>query len=323
MTPLLTVRGLKVHFAAGNRWLGQRDVVRAVDGVDLEVGRGEVFGLVGESGSGKTTLGRAVLRLIEPTEGSVEFDGHAVDAMGRRELQGLRRRMQIVFQDPYTALSPRMQIRQIVAEPLRLHGMVESGREEDRVAELLGRVGLEPYMMDRYPHEMSGGQRQRIAIARALALKPDFIVADEPVSALDVSVRAQILAILLGLRDELGISLLFISHDLGVVDRVADRVAVMYRGRIVERGTATDIMSNPLHPYTRALLSAVPVPDPDVQRPRIRLRGEPVSAMEASVGCPFASRCPEVLDSCRRQEPALEEKRPDHRAACIRVDRER
>ena len=320
--PILSVRDLEVHFPIGNRWIGGRDVVRAVDGVDLDVRRGEIFGLVGESGSGKTTLGRAIVRLVEPTAGSIVFDGRAIDALPPGELRALRRRMQIVFQDPYTALSPRMQIRQIVAEPLRLHRLVEAEAEEERIAELLGRVGLEPYMMDRYPHEMSGGQRQRIALARALALGPDFLVADEPVSALDVSVRAQVLAILMRLREAMGISILFISHDLGVVDRVADRVAVMYRGRIVESASAPQVMESALHPYTRALLSAVPVADPEVRRERVVLRGDGASARVERVGCPFASRCPEAVERCRAETPALEEKRPGHRVACLRVAQE-
>lgn len=315
---LLRVRDLEVHFPFGNRWLGRRRVVRAVDGVDLDVARGEVVGLVGESGSGKTTLGRAVLRLVEPTAGSVVFDGQPIGELERAGLRTLRRRMQVVFQDPYTALSPRMQIRQIVAEPLRLHSLVERGAEETRVAELLDQVGLEPYMMDRYPHEMSGGQRQRIAIARALAVEPEFIVADEPVSALDVSVRAQILSILLDLKERHGIALLFISHDLGVVDRVADRIAVMYRGKIVEIASAERIMEAPSHPYTRALVSAVPVADPEARRERIRLRGEPASATEELTGCPFAPRCPEAVEECGRVIPPLEETRPGHRVACIR-----
>jgi oligopeptide/dipeptide ABC transporter ATP-binding protein len=302
--------------------MGRRDVVRAVDGVSLEVGRGEILGLVGESGSGKTTLGRAVLRLIEPTGGTVRFDGRPMEGLARTELRQLRRRMQIVFQDPYTALSPRMQIRQIVAEPLRFHGLVERPDEEERVAELLGRVGLESYMMDRYPHEMSGGQRQRIAIARALALEPDFLVADEPVSALDVSVRAQVLSIMLRLRDELGISILFISHDLGVVRRVADRVAVMYGERIMETGDTRRVMSAPQHPYTRALLSAVPSHVPGARRERIVLREATPDDRVDTTGCPFAIRCPQADAACRATVPALEALGPGHRVACLQIPEE-
>lgn len=312
--PLLSVEGLAVHFPFGNRWVGRRGVVRAVDGVDLEVRRGEILGLVGESGSGKTTLGRAILRLVEPTSGSVRFAGADVRAAAGRELRALRRRMQIVFQDPYTALSPRMQIRRIVAEPMLLHRLVNPADVGARVIKLLGRVGLEPYMADRYPHEMSGGQRQRIAIARALSLGPELLIADEPVSALDVSVRAQVLRILLDLRAREGISILLISHDLAVVERVADRVAVMYRGRIVEEGPAAALMRAPLHPYTQALLSAVPEPDPDRPPRRIRLRED--DGLDIGDGCPFAGRCPEVTERCRLDMPPLDEKARGHRAAC-------
>jgi ABC-type oligopeptide transport system ATPase subunit len=254
--PLLDVRGLRTWYPIGGRWWGRRAWVRAVDDVSLSVRRGEVLGLVGESGSGKTTLGRSVLRLVEPTGGHVRFDGVDLLSLGRRELRALRRRMQIVFQDPYRSLSPRMQIRQILAEPLRLHRIVPEERVEDRVVELLGKVGLEPYFAWRYPHEMSGGQRQRIAIARALALEPEFLVADEPVSALDVSVQAQILGLLLELQRRAGIAMLLITHDLAVVERVADRVAVMYQGKIVETGNTDRVVAHPEHPYTQRLLAA-------------------------------------------------------------------
>jgi ABC-type glutathione transport system ATPase component len=262
--PLVVARELTVRFPLGGRWFGPRSWIHAVEGVDLEVRRGEVLAVVGESGSGKTTLGRALLRLVEPTAGVVRFDGLDLPTLGPRELHALRRRMQIVFQDPYRSLSPRMQIRSIIAEPLLLHRLASREEVEGRVAELLGRVGLEPYFMWRYPHEMSGGQRQRIAIARALASGPDFLVADEPVSALDVSVRSQILKLLLALQRTEGIAMLFITHDLAVVERVADRAAVMYRGRIVETGETEDVLARPQHPYTRRLLEAVP-------GPRIRL----------------------------------------------------
>ncbi len=253
---LLQVGDLKTYFPFGGRWFGRRQWVKAVDGVDLEVGRGEIVGLVGESGSGKTTLGRSILRLVEPTAGSVRFDQHDLLALDRRAMRGIRRRMQIVFQDPYRSLSPRMQIRSIIAEPLRLHRIVPEEAIEDRVIDLLGQVRLEPYFMWRYPHEMSGGQRQRIAIARALALEPDFLVADEPVSALDVSVQAQILGILLELQRRAGIAMLLITHDLAVVERIADRVAVMYGGKIVEHGETARVLTQPVHPYTQRLLRA-------------------------------------------------------------------
>ena len=257
--PLLEVTALRTSFPLGGRWLGARAWVHAVDGVDLSVARGEILGVVGESGSGKTTLGRSILRLVQPNSGSVRFGGTEVLTLGRREMRALRRRMQIVFQDPYSSLSPRMQIRDILSEPLRLHGMVEKRDIDTKVAGLLEMVGLEPYFMRRYPHEMSGGQRQRIAIARAFALEPEFIVCDEPVSALDVSVQAQVLNLLQSLQRERGVSLLFISHDLAVVERVADRIAVMYKGRIVEEGDAARLIAKPEHAYTRTLLAAVPV----------------------------------------------------------------
>ena len=313
---LLEVRDLETHFRFGGRWVGTSRRVRAVDGVNLEVRRGEVLGLVGESGSGKTTLGRSVLRLVEPTAGSVRFDGIDVLGLSGREMRRLRKRMQVVFQDPYTSLSPRMQIGQIIAEPLRLHRIVPESDVDDRVTELLGKVGLEPYFRSRYPHEMSGGQRQRIAIARALALEPDFIVADEPVSALDVSVQARILNILLELQRSEGISLLMISHDLAVIERVANRIAVMYRGKIVEVGDAGPVIDTPIHPYTQALISAVPTGRPGKRKPRVRLPAETTLLGEAVKGCPFAPRCPEVQGICRQIMPKLERKYGGHDAAC-------
>ena len=306
--PLLQVRGLQTHFPYGNRWLGARGVVKALDGVDLVLGRGEVLGLVGESGSGKTTLGRSVLRLIEPTAGSVVFDGIDVLAQRGADMRRLRRRMQIVFQNPYGSLSPRMQVQQILAEPLRLHRIVDDTEIETRVLELLESVRLEPYFRFRYPHEMSGGQRQRIAIARALALEPEFIVADEPVSALDVSVQAGILAILLELQRTTGIALLFISHDLAVVERLADRIAVMYRGQVVEEGTSDQIIDKPQHPYTQALLAAA-------KRQRVAQRSTADSRQQSAGGCVFAPRCPEAQDICHQAAPALEFKQ-GRKVAC-------
>jgi oligopeptide/dipeptide ABC transporter ATP-binding protein len=316
-TPLVTVHGLKTWFPYGSRWTSERGWIRAVDGVDLALNRGEILGLVGESGSGKTTLGRSILRLVEPLEGSVRLSDIEILELPPRELRSLRRRMQIIFQDPYASLNPRMQIRTILAEPLRLYRLVDKDELESAVAKLLEAVGLEPYFMWRYPHEMSGGQRQRVAIARALAVQPDMLVADEPVSALDVSVQAQVLKVLLELQASRGISMLFISHDLSVVERVADRTAVMYLGRIVEEAPTTDLIGEPLHPYTQALLSAVPDPRPAHRQERIRLSGELPSPTQQMIGCPFASRCPEARGLCRKEPPPpLEAKRESHLAAC-------
>jgi oligopeptide/dipeptide ABC transporter ATP-binding protein len=313
---LLSVSDLKTYFPVGGRWIGERGWIRAVDGVDLTIGRGEALALVGESGSGKSTLGRSILNLAPPTSGTIRFDGIDVLAVRGKELRHLRRRMQIIFQDPYTALSPRMQIESIVAEPLRLHRLVNSHATEETVVQLLDEVDLEPYFMYRYPHEMSGGQRQRIAIARALSLQPDLLIADEPVSALDVSVQAQILCILVELQKKRDIAMLFISHDLSVVEQIADRTAVMYLGKIVEEAATSRLLGAPQHPYTQALISAVPEPDPDSRRERIRLTGELPSPTERIQGCSFASRCPEVQDICRTDAPPLESKRDECRVAC-------
>ena len=267
---LLSVSGLRTYFSLGSRWFGKRQWIKAVDGVDIKIDRGEVLGLVGESGSGKTTLGKSILRLVVPSGGKIEFDGVDLLGLSPRAFRSLRRRMQIIFQDPYASLNPRMQIKQIIGEPLRYHRIVPKDQIEERVVLLLAKVGMESYYMHRYPHEFSGGQRQRIAIARALASEPDFIVADEPVSALDVSVQAQILNILLDLQRKEGISLLFISHDLAVVERIADRIAVMYQGKIVEEGRTDRLINTPQHPYTKSLLAAVPVADPAGKRKRSR-----------------------------------------------------
>jgi oligopeptide transport system ATP-binding protein len=318
---LLRVSGLVKRFPAGRRLLGRPDAwVRAVDGVSLAVARGETLGVVGESGSGKTTLGRCILRLIEPDEGSLLFVGVDLRALNGRQLRAIRREIQIIFQDPYGSLNPRMKVGAIVAEPLIIHQLARRADRPRRVAELLEMVGLDAGSARRYPHEFSGGQRQRIGIARALAVSPRLIVADEPVSSLDVSVQAQILNLLAELQERLGLTYLFIAHDLAVVRHISDRVAVMYRGRIVESGRAEDIYTHPLHPYTRALLASVPVADPARRGTRALLSGEPPSPVGALEGCSFASRCPLVEERCRREDPALRPHGEGRQVACHLVE---
>ncbi len=312
---LVRVRGLFKHFPVE----GGDDVVRAVDGVTFDIYRGETLGLVGESGCGKSTVGRCLLRLIEPTRGEVKFEGRDVLATSGEELRRLRREMQIIFQDPYASLNPRMRVRDIVSEPLVIHGIGDKGERRERVAELLKKVGLDPDYMNRYPHEFSGGQRQRIGIARALALNPKLVVADEPVSALDVSVQAQVVNLLEDLQGEFELTYLFISHGLAVVEHISDRVAVMYLGRIVEVASAEELYANPLHPYTRALLSAIPVPDPTRKRDRIVLKGDVPTPINPPSGCRFHTRCPEAVPDCARIDPDLREISPGHTVACIRV----
>ncbi len=301
---ILTVRGLKTYFPVrGGIFSRDRQYVRAVDGVDLTIRRGRTLGLVGESGSGKTTVGRTLLRLLPATEGQVTFDGHDLFSLGGRELRRLRRRMQIIFQDPVGSLNPRMTVRNIVAEPLTVHNIVPRRQRTSRVGELLERVGLSASYASRYPHEFSGGQRQRIGIARALASGPDFIVCDEPVSALDVSIQAQILNLLKDLQDDLGLSYLFIAHNLAVVEHFADDVAVMYLGRIVELAPRDALYANPIHPYTRALLSAVPEPDPEAHKTRIQLVGEMPSPISPPTGCAFHPRCPLTRELAGQMPP--------------------
>jgi oligopeptide/dipeptide ABC transporter ATP-binding protein len=318
--PLLAVRDLKVHFPV-RRGLLQRQVgvARAVDGVSFEIPKGSTLGLVGESGSGKSTTARAILRLVPATSGSVALAGREIFSLNSRELRAARRQMQMIFQDPYASLSPRRTVLDIVAEPLFTHDRVKSRAEaQAEVARLLGTVGLEQTYLRRYPHELSGGQRQRVGIARAIALQPHLIVADEPVSALDVSIQAQILNLLVALQGELGLTYLFIAHDLAVVRRLSTEVAVMYLGRIVERAKTDDLFREPLHPYTQALLSAIPVPDPAKERARRRivLTGEVPSPENPPAGCPFHTRCPYVMDRCRTDVPPLAERAPGHLAAC-------
>jgi oligopeptide/dipeptide ABC transporter ATP-binding protein len=318
--PLLQVDNLVRHFVAGRSFTGRAiATVKAVDGVSFTVNAGETLALVGESGCGKSTLGRLVLRLIEPTAGRVRFEGQDIFALGATELRHFRRHAQLVFQDPYASLNPRMTIGQILGEVLMLHDIVPRARRGERVGELLRLVGLEPRFARRYPHEFSGGQRQRIAIARALAAEPKLIVCDEPVSALDASIRSQVLNLLRDLQRRLGLTYIFISHDLAVVKHIADRVAVMNLGEIVEIAAAGDLFAAPRHPYTRALLSAIPVPNPRIKRDRLILQGDMPSALDPPSGCRFHTRCPFVVDRCRIEPPKLIADASGHAAACHRV----
>ena len=319
--PLLQVRGLRMHFPVTEGVMTRRHVgdVKAVDGVDLTIGRGETMGLVGESGCGKTTMGRCILRLEKPTSGEIIYDGQDIAGLDRKALVALRRRIQVIFQDPYSSLNPRMKVGQIIAEPMKVHGVEpETKRRNERVRELLILCGLNARFADRYPHEMSGGQRQRVGIARALALNPEFIVCDEAVSALDVSIQAQIINLLEDLRDKFNLTYLFIAHDLSVVRHLCQRVAVMYLGRVVELAECDELFDNPLHPYTRALLSAVPVPDPSVEASRSfqPVAGEVPSPINPPPGCVFHPRCPIAIAECRQARPELRELRPGHWVAC-------
>ncbi|MBI4607463.1 MAG: ABC transporter ATP-binding protein [Candidatus Rokubacteria bacterium] len=321
---ILEVRDLVKHFPVGGGGLFGRRVglVRAVDGVSFAIRKGETLGLVGESGCGKTTTGRCILQLDRPTAGQVLFEGRNLTGMSDPELRPVRRRIQVIFQDPYSSLNPRMTVGQIVGEPMMVHGIVpERRRRAERVAELLSVVGLLPAHAHRYPHELSGGQRQRVGIARALAMEPSFVVCDEPVSALDVSIQAQIINLLEELQERFGLTYLFVAHDLSVVRHISDRVAVMYLGKIMEIADRQALYEDPLHPYTKALLSAVPIPDPEVEarREHIVLGGEVPSPLNPPSGCVFHPRCPMAIDDCRRVVPELREVKPGHWAACIRV----
>ncbi|WP_191577679.1 ABC transporter ATP-binding protein [Achromobacter insolitus] len=315
--PLVRIDDLKVHFPTSQS--RNAPVVRAVDGVSFDVPRNTIVGLVGESGSGKTTTGRALLRLFAPTAGRIVFDGQDITTLNEKQMLPWRRRMQIVFQDPYASLNPRMTVAEILGEALDTHKLAQNRRAE-RIGELLERVGLNADHSRRYPHEFSGGQRQRIGIARALAVEPDFIVADEPVSALDVSVQAQVLNLLQDLQRDLGLTMLFVAHDLAVVDYLCDDVVVMYLGRVMERGPTSEVYARPRHPYTRALLSAAPVPDPRAPRSRILLKGDIPSPVNPPSGCVFRTRCPHAIDACAAAVPPAVSVSADHYVSCIRLD---
>ena len=321
---ILEVRNLVKHFLVGGAGIFSRHagLVRAVEGVSFSIRRGETLGLVGESGCGKTTTGRCILQLERPTSGQVIFEGQELTGITDAEMRLLRRRMQVIFQDPYSSLNPRMTVGQIIEEPLKVHGIApDREARRNRVAELLSVVGLLPAHAHRYPHELSGGQRQRVGIARALAMEPSFIICDEPVSALDVSIQAQIINLLEELQERFGLTYLFVAHDLSVVRHISDRVAVMYLGKIMEIADRQILYEAPLHPYTKALLSAVPIPDPEVEarREHIVLGGEVPSQLNPPSGCVFHPRCPIAIEECKRAVPELREVKPGHWAACIRV----
>ncbi|MGL4609480.1 MAG: ABC transporter ATP-binding protein [Trueperaceae bacterium] len=316
---LLEVNNLKKYFPIRGGILSRVVAnVKAVEDVSLTVKRGEVVGLVGESGSGKTTAGRAILRLIEPTSGEVKFEGTDITKLSKGQMREYRKEMQIIFQDPFASLNPRMTVGDIVGEAMVIHKLARGKDKDEKVASLLEKVGLSPNHIRRYPHEFSGGQRQRIGIARALAVDPKLIVADEPVSALDVSIQAQVVNLLQDLKEELGLTLLFIAHDLAVVEYISDKVVVMYLGRVMEIAPAKELYRNPIHPYTQALLSAVPIPDPKVKRERVILQGDIPSPINPPSGCVFRTRCPIAVKECADVVPPLEEVSPGHFKACIR-----
>ncbi len=320
---LLRVEGLTKHFDLGGGLLGfgGGDVVRAVDGVSFDIRQGEILGLVGESGSGKSTVGKTLLRLLRPTAGSILFDGSDLAPLTRRQLRPFRRRMQLIFQDPFSSLNPRMTVGRIIATPIKIHDPQASQADRRRrVEDLLRLVGLSPGHAERYPHEFSGGQRQRIGIARALVMNPEFLVADEPVSALDVSIQAQVVNLLLEVRQKFGLTMLFISHDLAVVGCIADRIAVMYLGKLVELAPRDALFLDPRHPYTEALFSAEPIPDPSLRRQRVLLKGEIPSPVDPPSGCVFRTRCPYALPDCAKTVPPLREIAPGHAKACLRDD---
>ena len=321
--PILKVKGLKVHFPVSGGFLAKKQIVKAVDGVDFEIAEGETFGLVGESGCGKSTTGRALVKIYEPTAGSIIFEGGDITKIKGAKLKKFRQDMQMIFQDPYASLNPRMTVGEIIREPMDIHGILNTKEErEARVRELLEIVGLKPDHIRRYPHEFSGGQRQRIGIARTLALNPKFIVCDEPISALDVSIQAQVINLLEKIQEEMGIAYLFIAHDLSMVKHISDRIGVMYLGNIVEVGEADDVYHNPLHPYTQALLSSVPIPDPKTARvkERIVLEGELPSPINPPSGCVFRTRCPKATERCAKEKPTLKNV-GNRQVACFLYDK--
>ena len=321
---LLRVEDLKIYYPVAGSGFGKKEFVKAVDGVTFEVKKGEVFGIVGESGCGKSTLGRGVCKLENLTSGHVYLDGEDITEYNDRRMRSIRKKVQMVFQDPYASLNPRMSVFDIIAEPLLVHHLYQDKADlEKKVLDLLHRVGLDDYHANRYPHEFSGGQRQRIGIARALAVKPSLIIADEPVSALDVSIQAQVLNLLNELKHDLDLTYIFVAHDLSVVEYISDRVGVMYLGNFVEVGEKEKIYSNPMHPYTQALLSAVPVPDPTAKRERILLEGSIPSAHKPPTGCKFHTRCPKCMECCKTQAPERYEVDDGHYVYCHLYDKER
>lgn len=320
---LLVVRGLKQYYPVKGGLGKEPSYVKAVDNVDFEVRRGEVFGIVGESGCGKSTLGKSICKLIEPTDGSIVLDGEEIAKYTQKQMRPIRKKVQMVFQDPYASLNPRMSVRDIVAEPLIIHGLTKTREETDKkVVELLRRVGLDDYHANRYPHEFSGGQRQRVGIARALAVQPQLIIADEPVSALDVSIQSQVLNLMNQLKRDMNLTYIFVAHDLSVVEHISDRVGVMYLGNFVEEGDKYSLYQNPLHPYTQALLSAVPIPDPKAKKDRIILEGNIPSALNPPSGCKFHTRCPKCMERCKTEAPQKYQVGDDHFVYCHLYDTE-
>ena len=321
---ILEVKNLKMWFPVNSRGIIPKHVgdIKAVDDISFEVRQGETLGIVGESGCGKTTVGRSIMQVYDITDGEIVFEGQELSALKAKEMRSMRRRMQMIFQDPYSSLNPRMTAGNIIGEPIQIHNMSNSKEEyAEQVEELLRVVGLNPYMRDRYPHEFSGGQRQRIGIARALAVRPSLIIADEPVSALDVSIQAQVINLLQDLQEQFNLTYMFIAHDLSVVRHISDRIGVMYLGKMVELAERDELYENPLHPYTQALLSAVPIPDPAIERGRERivLEGDVPSPLRPPSGCRFHTRCPIAIDECSEEDPEFRDVGNDHWAACIRI----